>query len=182
MPTKSSQCSVDAVGPVSCRHDDDMRSLFESIHQSQQLGDDASFHFTVSLMQAATHKHITVSMAVLYVNLSYNQFPFHFLPRTCSEKASMATNSAISKWVGHSSCHPINSVRAQKETQSVDNIQEKYVTSRPLADKKVLLDSLKRSDLLNAMLFKIYDKMTEHTGRVQAFTPEWNFQWHQQLS
>lgn len=88
----------------------------------------------------------------------------------------MATNSAISKWVGHSSCHPINSVRAQKETQSVDNIQEKYVTSRPLADKKALLDSLKRSDLLNAMLFKIYDKTTEHTGRVQAFTPEWNFQ------
>ena len=46
---ESPEGSVDAVGPVGGRHDDDMGALLEAVHESEQLGDDATLHLPVGL-------------------------------------------------------------------------------------------------------------------------------------
>lgn len=47
--TKSPESWIDAVGSVSGSHDDDVGSLFQTIHQSQQLGDNAPLNLSVGL-------------------------------------------------------------------------------------------------------------------------------------
>ena len=48
-PTKTPKGGVNAVRPVSGCHDNDMCTLFEPIHQGQQLRDNATLHLTVGL-------------------------------------------------------------------------------------------------------------------------------------
>jgi len=47
--TKSSECAVDAVRSIRRRHDDDVSSLFQTVHECQQLGDNTSLHLSMSL-------------------------------------------------------------------------------------------------------------------------------------
>lgn len=47
--TKSPECWIDAVGSVGGSHDDDVGSLFQTVHQSQQLGDNAPLNLSVGL-------------------------------------------------------------------------------------------------------------------------------------
>ena len=41
------------VGPIGSSHDNDMGSGFETIHESQQLGDNSPFYFSLHIMQAS---------------------------------------------------------------------------------------------------------------------------------
>ena len=45
--SKSSERRVNRVRSIRCAHYNDVRALFESVHQRQQLRDDSSFDFAV---------------------------------------------------------------------------------------------------------------------------------------
>lgn len=47
--TKSPECWIDAVGSVSGSHDNDMGSLFQTIHKSQQLRNNAPLNLSMGL-------------------------------------------------------------------------------------------------------------------------------------
>lgn len=53
--TKSPECWIDAVGSVSGSHDNDMGPLFQTIHESQQLRDNAPLDLSVGLQKNNAH-------------------------------------------------------------------------------------------------------------------------------
>lgn len=62
--TKSPERWIDAVGSVGGCHDDDMGSLFQTIHESQQLRDNAPLNLSVGLHRNThTHRFTTHTVA-----------------------------------------------------------------------------------------------------------------------
>lgn len=49
--TKSPECWIDAVGSVSGSHDNDMGSLFQTVHESKQLRNNAPLHLSMGLQR-----------------------------------------------------------------------------------------------------------------------------------
>mmetsp|Transcript_4706 Transcript_4706/g.17096 ORF Transcript_4706/g.17096 Transcript_4706/m.17096 type:complete len:86 (-) Transcript_4706:921-1178(-) len=49
-PSKSTESGVDAVGTVGGRHDNDVRTCFQAIHQSKKLRNNASLNFSIDLV------------------------------------------------------------------------------------------------------------------------------------
>lgn len=52
--TKSPECWIDAVGSVSGSHDNDMGSLLQTIHESEQLRNNAPLNLSVGLKTKKT--------------------------------------------------------------------------------------------------------------------------------
>ena len=84
------ESSVNAVGSVSGSHDNDVGSLLQSVHQSQQLGDNPSLHLTMSL-PAHTHTHTGAT----YVTYSVCYFEF-----TLSLLGAIASSSSMKMIAG----------------------------------------------------------------------------------
>ena len=55
--TEATQGRVYTVGSVCGRHDDDVRSLLQTVHQGQQLGHDTTLHLSVGLA-GKEQKHV----------------------------------------------------------------------------------------------------------------------------
>ena len=53
--TKPPESRVDAVGSVGGRHHDDVSSLFQTVHQCQELGDNPTLHLSMSLQTVRRH-------------------------------------------------------------------------------------------------------------------------------
>ena len=48
--TETPQCRVDRVGPVSGSDHNNIRTSFETIHESEELGNNTTFNFAVGLV------------------------------------------------------------------------------------------------------------------------------------
>ena len=68
------------------------------------------------------HTTAYVLMAVLQVNLGYGLFSIRFFLHVFWRRTSGKSSTGF-LWVGGSSCHPTNSIKALKETQSTDTNQ-----------------------------------------------------------
>lgn len=49
--SEATQGGVDRVGSVSGGHDNDIRAGLETVHESEELGDDTAFDFAIRLMR-----------------------------------------------------------------------------------------------------------------------------------
>lgn len=85
--TKSPKSSVNTIRSVSSSHNDNMWTLFKTIHQRQQLGYNTSFNFTMSLVKKKYNIYL------ITLEIRYKHFEIivllHFLHSTISKHQTL---------------------------------------------------------------------------------------------